>query len=230
MKKIIYIVIAIVVLAFIAILLSGVGGTDTTPASESSEEVLGEESPANSQVPEGEIVNISTQDSEVSWEGRRPLLENYKDTGNLGIKEGYFTVEGEVLLGGKVIFDMNTIEALSTGARAGEDRLAAHLKSPDWFDVESFPTAEFVISEVTEGSVPGEVTLSGTLTVRSITRNISVPANVNWDEDILTVEGEAELDRTLWDIKYGSGKFFQDLADNVIDDLFGVEFKAVAQR
>lgn len=185
-------------------------------------------------IPEGDRLNISTGESEVTWAGRKTLIPNYTDTGTLNIKEGYFVTEENELLGGLVVFDMNSIKTVSTGILKNEDRLTQHLKSEDFFSVESHPNAEFTINMVIpsdNAENENEVMLSGVLTVKGIDQNVSIPASVTFEDNgALIVEGVAELDRTLWDIRYGSDKFFDDLADNVIDDLFTVEFRAVAQN
>jgi hypothetical protein len=48
------------------------------------------------------------------------------------------------------------------------------------------------------------------------------------DGENVRVDADFELDRTLWDVRFGSGKFFEDLGDNVIDDNFRVEAHVVA--
>lgn len=172
---------------------------------------------------------ISSGTSTVIWEGSKKLVPNYKDLGTLEIKEGQFFVDGDILLGGVAVFDMNSIKVSSTGILANENLLERHLKSDDFFSVENYPTAEILISKA-EVISEGQYQLSGIMTIKKIAQEVSFPASVSIGEDEIVIEGRASFDRTLWDIRYGSDKFFDNLANNVIDDLFTVEFKVVANK
>jgi polyisoprenoid-binding protein YceI len=68
----------------------------------------------------------------------------------------------------------------------------------------------------------------GDLTIKGITNQVSFPAEVKVEGDVLTASGTASIDRTKWDIKYGSGKFFSDLGDNMIKDEFEIKFELKA--
>lgn len=172
---------------------------------------------------------ISSGTSTVIWEGRKTLVPNYADSGTLSFQSGEFFINDGVVVGGRAIFDMNSIEVLSTGILRNEDVLKNHLKSDDFFSVENYPTAEILISKA-EVISEGQYQLSGIMTIKKIAQEVSFPASVSIGEDEIVIEGRASFDRTLWDIRYGSDKFFDNLANNVIDDLFTVEFKVVANK
>lgn len=159
-----------------------------------------------------------SQETTVAWQGRRPLMQGYMDSGVLTISEGSIEVLDNSIASGHFVFDMNSITAQTTGAGGGEDMLSNHLKSDDFFSVEDYPTAELHITEITNGVLDGKLTLKGQ------THPVQFPAVIATDGQSVRIIGTADLDRTLWNIQYGSGKFFDNLADKVIDDIFTVSF------
>lgn len=169
--------------------------------------------------------------SALNWEGRKTLIVGYKDVGTLMAKEGNFTVSGGTVTDGKIVFDMSTIRVGKTGKGMGESGLDRHLKSDDFFGVEKFPTAELVFKETLPSAdvvTSFGYTVRGELTIKGITQLVEIPVTVYMQDGKLRVDGKAELDRTKWDIRYGSDKFFDNLANNVIDDMFSVSFQFVA--
>ncbi len=179
-------------------------------------------------VPEGAYV-IAAEKSTAIWEGRKPLLANYTDTGTLSIKSGSFVVANEALTSGTIVFDMQTIHTLSTGRKTGESIMEKHLKSDAFFNVEQHPTAEFQMKEAIAGTQANQYTIKGDLTIKGITNPVAIPVTIAIADTTMTIDSAVTLDRTKWDIRYGSGKFFQNLADNIIDDNFLVTFKLVAE-
>ncbi|KKW43069.1 MAG: YceI family protein [Candidatus Magasanikbacteria bacterium GW2011_GWA2_56_11] len=173
---------------------------------------------------------VSAADSRVIWEGRKTLIQDYADRGTLAVKEGVLTLDGAGAAG-RIVFDMTSIKAASTGRQAGEPTLEKHLKSEDFFAVEKFPTAAFELTsaEPADAADPGRYLLRGNLTMKGLTREIEFPAAVYMRAGTLYAEGTATVDRTQWDIRFGSDKFFDNLADNVIDDNFTVAFTLVAK-
>jgi polyisoprenoid-binding protein YceI len=168
----------------------------------------------------------------VVWEGRKILIPGYKDTGTLGIKEGSVTIAGGKVTGGKIVFDMATLEVKGTGKGKGEPMLQKHLKSPDFFDAEKFPTIEFAVTEVVPAADAATTfmhAVKGNLTIKGITKPHEFSAKIYDQDGAGRVEGSMEIDRTLWDVRYGSGKFFKNLADNVIDDNFTVKLDLTAR-
>lgn len=186
-----------------------------------------EEAPAAAAPIEAGAYVVIPEESELRWEGRKVLIPGYKDTGTLGIKDGSFAV-AEDSAQGEVTFDMAALKAGMTGKGAGMEMLEKHLKSADFFNVAKFPEASFALTAVEAGEGDGQYTVSGDLTIKGIAKPVSFPALARMEGGKLFIEATTELDRTLWDIRYGSGKFFQNLANNVIDDLFGVSFRLVA--
>jgi polyisoprenoid-binding protein YceI len=174
----------------------------------------------------GEYV-LDAASSSMSWEGKKPLIPGYTDKGTVALQSGSATVAGGAVTKGSVVVDFRTIKTLSTGKGSGESMMEAHIKSADFFDVEKYPTGEFVFESLTPTAEGAAYTVKGTLTIKGITKPVQFPATVSQDGNRLTMEATASLDRTLWDIRYGSGKFFENLGDKLIDDMFTVRFTAV---
>jgi len=174
----------------------------------------------------GEYV-ANVEESQIVWTGRKTFLD-YEDRGTLMLKSGRLTIEDGVLVGGEMVVDMGTIRATSTGRGSGNERLAEHLKSADFFAVEEYPEATFSITSVS--ATGQQVVLTGDLTIKGITQEVTLPGSVFSVDGGLVLRVQSELDRTRWGIRYGSGSFFDDLGDNVIDDMFEIEVRVVANQ
>lgn len=170
--------------------------------------------------------NLST----IKWEGRKILLKDYTDNGSIRFKSGSVVVADGKLSGGDVVVDMTSLKSEHTAnTKFGLDALDKHLKSDDFFGIETYPTSSLkIVSVKSTGDMTYDV--SADMTIKGKTTKISFPATAYMDGEKLVVEAKLSVDRTVYDIKYGSGKFFEDLGDNVIDDMFGLEVKLVATK
>lgn len=169
--------------------------------------------------------SLDTQTSVLSWSGAKPLVPGYFDNGTVSLKEGSFEVRDGVIASGTFVVDLTSIAVSSTGRGSGSDTLANHLKSADFFDVQNFPEAKFTITGATAA---GEI--SGNLEIKGITQPVTFGANISEEDGVLKALSTIELDRTLWDIRYGSGKFFENLGNNLIADTFTVNLNLSANK
>ncbi len=168
--------------------------------------------------------NVDTKASKVYWTGKKVSGEH---TGYLSLGNGTVFVTGNQVVGADINLKMSSIEVTDlTGA--WKDKLVDHLKSEDFFSIEKYPNATFKISSVTNSGSQQKVV--GDLTIKGITHEISFPAKVILREGMVTASGTAIIDRTKWDIKYGSGQFFSDLGDSMISDEFEIKFELVAKE
>ncbi len=169
-------------------------------------------------------VKINTKVSSVEWIGKKVSGEH---NGSITIKEGTLNLHDGHLSGGKVVIDMTSI---TNADMEGEwnQKLVGHLNSPDFFDTKNHSTATLEITgvKVIEGN---KHMISGNLTIKGITKPISFPATVEMKDGKFGAFAEMKIDRTLYDIKYGSGKFFEGLGDKMIDDEFTIKFKIAAE-
>ena len=119
---------------------------------------------------------------------------------------------------------MNSISASSTGAGAGQDKLTTHLKSPDFFDVEKYSTSTLKIKSIKLTTVENQALVVADLTMKDLTNEISFLANIKQENDTFNITGSTKIDRTLWNVQFGSDKFFQNLGDKAISDEVNIEF------
>lgn len=155
---------------------------------------------------------LDTESSKIMWSGSKRVGATH--TGLIDAQEGAAVVESGEVTGGTVEVDMRTITDSDLVDAESNRKLVGHLKSDDWFDVATYPTATFALSEVNEDA------FTGTMTVKGIENEVKFPATVMMTESGVQVTGIVTLDRTLWDIRYGSGKFFDNLGDELIEDEF----------
>lgn len=179
----------------------------------------------------GGSYEVSATESIVNWEGRKPKIVGYKDVGTLMVKSGSFEVQDGLLVNGEIILDMTTITATNV-SKGNPEGLTKHLKSEDFFDVENFSEATIKLLSVkpslASSGADGMYDLEAEITIKGIINKVIFPAIVVQENNQAVISGHVELDRTLWDIRFGSDSFFDNLADNVIDDNFGVDFRFVA--
>lgn len=173
-------------------------------------------------VAEQSTLKVDTKASKVFWNAKKVTGEHH---GQLSIAEGTLYLKGDKLNGAEIKLDMTTIDCSDLEGE-WKDKLVGHLKSDDFFSVESNPHANFKVKSVKKEGDGHQLT--GDLTIKGITHEISFPADVAFEGEKLTARGTATVDRTKYDIKYRSGKFFSDLGDNLIYDNFEIKFELVA--
>ncbi|WP_299111627.1 YceI family protein [uncultured Winogradskyella sp.] len=153
---------------------------------------------------------INIEESQISWKGYKVTGQH---EGTINLKSGTLIFDGKTLTGGNVVMDMNTI---NTTDLEGEykGKLDGHLKSADFFGVENHPTASLKITTV-EGK-NGKYNVTADLTIKDITNIITF--NMYTKDNSATAF--VKIDRTKFDIKYGSSSFFDNLKDKAIYDEF----------
>jgi polyisoprenoid-binding protein YceI len=161
---------------------------------------------------------IDTKISKVFWTGKKVTGQH---TGGVLLKSGELkTIDGK-LVAGSFEIDMSTIICSDLSDAETNKNLIGHLQSDDFFGTAKFQTAQFVITSVSpiEGATDRDnnYTITGKLTIKGITNEISFPAMVLLREK-LVAQAEIKIDRTKFDIKYGSGSFFENLGDKTIAD------------
>jgi len=137
-------------------------------------------------------------------------------------------------LSGSIEMDMTTIENKDMQPGKGKEKLEGHLKSKDFFDVETYPKARFVITSVTPVPVTYEEgpthLVKGSLTIKDKTNEISFEAVIKMTDTQATCTGSAIVDRSKFDVRYGSRSFFPDIGDKIIYDEFTLKFNVVAVK
>ncbi|NLO01085.1 MAG: YceI family protein [Bacteroidales bacterium] len=167
---------------------------------------------------------IDKSESNVKWTGKKVAGTHY---GTISLKKGKLEVQDGIIQSGIFEMDMNSIVNEDLNNVAMNKKLVGHLKSDDFFSVDNYPVSTLVIREVKVKSDKEQI-FNGDLTIKGITKPVTFHADVSNQNGKLTAKGTIEIDRTLYDIKYGSGKFFASLGDNMIYDTFSLDFSVVA--
>jgi len=189
------------------------------------EKEVSEVESVKSEVAEAEVISyvLDKEASTFSWVGRK-VVGHHEGVMHFASGTVRADEKGQVVDGSFVI-DMHSINTTDLKG-AAKDSLDLHLKNEDFFDVDAFPTATLEITRVTK-SVSDQFLVAGDLTIKGITQGITFPASLQDDDDQLRLIADFQLDRTRWGIQYGSGNFFEDLGDRMIDDLFDVSVEVV---
>ena len=175
---------------------------------------------------------LDTKASSVQWTGSKIIGDSH--TGTIQITSGMVQMDGQNLVGGEFTIDMNSINNTDLAKDPkGKAKLEGHLKSDDFFGVAKHPTAVFKISEVkpnTDKKMKHTHNITGDLTIKGKTNKVTVPATIKMEKDKATAMASFEIDRTLWDVKFGSKNFFENLAgDRVINNNIKFDLNLVAQ-
>ncbi|HEX2787189.1 MAG TPA: YceI family protein [Ignavibacteria bacterium] len=167
----------------------------------------------------GTQTTVDVNNSIVNWKASKVTG---KHNGTVKIKDGTIYVQNGQVTGGNFNIDMNTITVSDLTGESNQ-KLTGHLKSNDFFSVESNPTSSFVITEIGPGTNGATNTIKGNLTIKGITKPVQFPANIQVNNGKVTAKATFDIDRTEYDIKYGSGKFFEGIGDKAIHDNFNIE-------
>ncbi|MFZ6052942.1 YceI family protein [Halocola ammonii] len=217
------------VLAFAFILAAcnnaGNEGESTTKEETTSNEEM-ESNDSEKAAVDGEY-KLMASESVVNWKGEKVTGEH---TGTVQMESGMVTIKNGEIASGEIVMDMSTIsnEDLKDDPDS-QAKLEGHLKSDDFFSVDKHKTASFKI----EGSekVDGVTMVNGILTIKGMSEPAVLKLEKSMMEDgKMTASGTMTVDRTKYDIKFRSGKFFEDLGDKLIYDDFMLDFKVIAQK
>jgi len=170
--------------------------------------------------------------SYLKWRGFKTYVAS-EHIGTIGVQSGTFAMAGDQLVGGKITIDMNSIANVDIEDEGKRGYLEGHLKSQDFFFVESFPTAVFEVVEVREEAADATpYVVVGNLTIRGITNSIEFPANVFIEEGSVRLEAPAfSIDRTKWDVKFhdsDDATIAETLKEDLIDHSIELTINVVA--
>ena len=182
---------------------------NTTPNSADSQS---QQEPAQSQS-SSETKDINLQQSLVEWLGEKIVGASHP--GSFNLQSGSLSLTDNKITGGSFVIDINSLKSYE-----GIGSLEKHLLSDDFFDAGQFPTANFQVTNVTY-SDDSNFSLTGQLTMKGKTHTETFQATQ--DKANSTVTASLNLDRTKYDIIFGSGKFFKELADAAIKDMIPLD-------
>lgn len=170
--------------------------------------------------------NVDVTKSVVTWKGYKVTGEH---TGTVNLKSGQLLLEKGAFTGGSFELDMTSIKNTDMEG-GGATKLEGHLKSDDFFGVATYPTAKLVITKVVSRGTPGAYKVVANLTIKETTKEIKFDATVTEGVNEVSASTNIRIDRSDFNIKYGSGSFFDGLGDKTIYDEFDLSVNLVAKK
>jgi len=181
---------------------------------------------------------ILQKSSRISWTGYKPLGEH---KGEIEVKQGNLLFVDTLLTGGEVVVDMTSITCTDIEDAENNTKLVGHLKSDDFFQVDSFSTAKLTIKKVIPygpyDTKDEKITANlykgiADLTIKGITKEVKFRTKLykyNDEAGYVSASVRVNIDRSDFDVKYGSGSFFDNLGDKIIYDEFRLDVSLSAR-
>ncbi len=169
---------------------------------------------------------VDTQSSSVIWTGYK-VTGNH--TGTVKIMNGMLSTEGGLITGGSFDIDMKSLTCTDLETEYAA-KLIGHLTSDDFFGVNSYPKATFVITKAIPQDTKGNYKIMGNLTLKGTTKEVKFFANAAESNGVVNASGKITIDRSEFNVKYGSGSFFDGLGDKTIYDEFDLQVSLVAKK
>lgn len=170
-------------------------------------------------------LTLNTEASKITWVGSKPAGQH---NGTIDIASGEISVKGDEIVAGKFTISINTLKNLDMAGSESAGKLEGHLMSDDFFDQANFPEATFEVTGVTTFDAanleadkdefktdfaPAKLSeilvenpthfISGNLTMRGTTKNITFPASVSLNGGNVSAVAKFNIDRTDWGLMYG---------------------------
>ena len=155
--------------------------------------------------------NINTATSSIEWLGKKVTGQH---NGTVNFKDGTLVFKKNILAGGTFTVNMTSLTATDLSGEY-QGKLNGHLKADDFFGTEKFPTATLVFKKIGVKSA-NVYNVTADLTIKGITKPVTFELTVNGNTATTTFN----VDRTKYDIKYGSKSFFESIGDKAIYDEF----------
>lgn len=171
-----------------------------------------------------ETYTVNPDDSTVKWTATKVGGKHY---GRINVSSGVIQFEGDKFVGGEAAIDMSSISVRDIKDEKGKKKLATHLKSADFFDSEKFPTSSIKITQVKQAA-ENFYDVTADVTIKGVTHPVRFQAEVRKTKRGIKSRATLVIDRSLFDVRYGSGKFFENLGDRLINDEFTLEVSVTA--
>ena len=179
--------------------------------------------------PHTDVYKVNTDSSSMEWYAEKVTGKHNGtikfSSGEISNNHGSYT--------GNFVVDMNTIENKDIESAEHKKKLEGHLKSADFFDVSKYPNSTFVLKSVTPLATPKDGythEAKGMLTIKDKTNEVTFNTAIRMEGNMIFATGSGVIDRSKFDVKYGSKSFFEDIGDKAIYDDFTLKFKIVAAK
>ena len=161
-------------------------------------------------------LKLNAENSKIEWLGKKVTGEH---SGTINLNSGSLVMDEDKIVAGSFVVDMTSIANTDLKDADYKAKLEGHLKSDDFFGVEKFPESKFEITNA-EKMEDGNYKVKGNITIKGITEPIEFMANLHKHDASVHVSGKMTIDRTKFNVRYGSGSFFDNLGDKTIYDDF----------
>ena len=196
-------------------------GCDSGKKSDNSNPIL------NQLTPEAGTYSLLIDDSELSWIGTE--LSTKTHTGTIDFTDGTIVVDSDNTISGNVKINMSTINVTDLQGRSKE-MLERHLRSSDFFEVESYSEAKFSFISKSFDKLTNQLSFVGDLTIKDITNPISFNATLLETSPFLKAKAVLSFDRSKYNVRFRSGNFFENLGDKLILDDIDVNIRLVTKK
>jgi polyisoprenoid-binding protein YceI len=159
-------------------------------------------------------LTADTQKTTLNWLGEKVLGQH---TGTINLKDGWLNFNNYKIESGEFNIDMASLKESESN-----QMLEGHLKSDDFFGVVKFPVATLILTG-SDSFEKGSATVRGNLTIKGITNPVEFKALLQKKDEGIWFFTNLVIDRTKYNIRYGSGSFFDNLGDKAIYDEFKVK-------
>ena len=164
---------------------------------------------------------VDTTASSLAWTGRKVSGSH---NGTVRIQGGELSFADNKLAGGNFVINMATINDLDLTDAEYKAKLEGHLKADDFFAVDKFPTSKFVITNVTDNG-NNALTISGNLTIRDSTKNITFPATITENTaEKFAATADFNIKRKDWGVMY------EGMKDDLISEEINFKVNLVAVK
>jgi polyisoprenoid-binding protein YceI len=161
--------------------------------------------------PAVEKKEVNTEKSTVAWKAYKVTGSH---TGTVDLTSGALMFDNGTLTGGEFEVDMTSLIATDLEGEYRQ-KLEGHLKSDDFFSVANHPTSKLVFTDI-KSTGKNSYEVKGDLTIKGITKPVTFDVSIYGSKATATMK----VDRAQYDVRYGSGSFFDDLGDKTIYDEF----------
>ena len=182
---------------------------------------------SNQLTPEVGTYSLLIDDSELSWIGTE--LSTKTHTGTIDFTDGTIVVDSDNTISGNVKINMSTINVTDLQGRSKE-MLERHLRSSDFFEVESYSEAKFSFISKSFDKLTNQISFVGDLTIKDITNPISFNATLLETSPFLKAKAVLSFDRSKYNVRFRSGNFFENLGDKLILDDIDVNIRLVTKK
>jgi polyisoprenoid-binding protein YceI len=148
-------------------------------------------------------VKLTGENTKITFVGTKP---GGKHEGGFKALTGTATVDGGQLTKVQVEIDVDSLWS-------DNEKLTAHLKSPDFFGVKTNPKASFTSTKIEK--TDSGTTISGDLTINGKTKNVSFPATVTTEGGTVKITSALTIDKRDFGMTYGGGKIDDKVAIQV---------------